>query len=371
MTREPTSDHASERPLAIDTVAVVAGRPTGSGQPLNEPLVLASNFRAGPDYARTHGTRTWEALEDAIGALEGGQCVSFASGLAAAHAIVFALRPRVILIPEVSYLGVRALLQAQEERGQVDIRFLASFAPDHVRETLRTTVREFPKDESGTTDLGDTVLWLESPANPTLEEADLTELCALAAEFGVATVVDSTFASPVSQQPLDFGATVVMHSATKFIGGHSDLLLGLAIARNSDVLSELRQARTLQGATPGALESFLALRGLRTLPLRYRAATENACRLAERLSQHRDVTWVRQVGPMVSFVVAGGAAAADAVCDRLRLIVPATSLGGVETTLERRQKYPGDARVDPALIRMSVGIEFVEDLWADLVQAMG
>lgn len=371
MTPEVTPEESSGRPLSIDTVAVVTGRPTGSGQPLNEPLVLASNFRAGPDYARTHGTRTWESLEDAVGALEGGRCVSFASGLAAAHAIVFALRPRVILIPEVSYLGVRALLAAQEERGQVEIRFLDSFAPDHVRDALQTALRDGPDPERTAGNHRDVVLWLESPANPTLEQADLATLCAVGAEFGVPTVVDSTFASPVSQQPLGFGATVVMHSATKFIGGHSDLLLGLAVTKVPDVLTELRQARTLQGATPGALESFLALRGLRTLPLRYRAATDNARQLAERLSGHERVTWVRQVGPMVSFVVAGGAAAADAVCDRVRLIVPATSLGGVETTLERRQKYPGDARVDPALIRMSVGIESVEDLWSDLARAIG
>lgn len=371
MARDAAPDEPSGRPLSIDTVAVVSGRPTGSGQPLNEPLVLASNFRAGPDYARTHGTRSWEALEDAVGALEGGHCVSYASGLAAAHAIVFALRPRVILIPEVSYLGVRALLQAQEERGQVEVRFLTSFAADHVRAALNVATRGVPTPEKNAGNRRDVVLWLESPANPTLEQADLAALCAMAAEFDVPTVVDSTFASPVTQQPLSFGATVVMHSATKFIGGHSDLLLGLAVTKDPDVLNELRRARTLQGATPGALESFLALRGLRTLPLRYRAATENARQLAERLSVHARVTWVRQVGPMVSFVVAGGAAAADAVCDRVRLIVPATSLGGVETTLERRQKYSGDAKVDPALIRMSVGIESVEDLWSDLAQAIG
>lgn len=358
MSPDPGDQH-----LSIDTVAVVAGRPTGDGQPLNEPLVLASNFRGGPEYARTHGTRTWEALEDAVGALEGGSCVSFASGLAAAQAIVFALRPRVVVISAVSYLGVRALLEAHQARGYVEVAYLESLDADRVRDVLAARI--------GDGDRRDVLLWLETPANPTLEEADLAALCAVAGELGVAAVVDSTFASPVAQQPLRFGATVVMHSATKFIGGHSDLLLGLAVTDSAEVLDELRQSRLLQGATPGALESFLALRGLRTLPLRYRAATDNAGQLAGRLREHPKVTWVRQVGPMVSFVVAGGAEAADAVCERVTLIVPATSLGGVETTLERRQKYPGDARVDPGLIRMSVGIESVEDLWSDLARAIG
>lgn len=348
------------RALSRDTLAVVAGRPGAAGDPLNEPLVLASNFRAGPEYARTHGTRTWEALEGAVGALEGGSCVSYASGLAAAQAIVFALRPRLVLIPAVSYLGVRSLLAASEDRGHFAVRYLDSSEPDHVRRILATA----GADATGV------VLWMESPANPTLEQADLPALCALGHDVGVATVVDSTFASPVSQQPLGFGATVVMHSGTKFIGGHSDLLMGLAVTTDPQVLADLREARTLQGATPGALEAFLALRGLRTLPLRYRAASDNARYLAERLGAHRAVTWVRQVGPMVSFVVDGGAPAADAVCERVRLAVPATSLGGVETTLERRQKYPGDAAVDPGLVRMSVGIESPEDIWADLLQAL-
>ena len=360
------ADARDATPLSLDTVAVVAGRPLGEGQPLNEPLVLASNFRSGPEYSRTHGTRTWEALEEAVGALESGSCVSYASGMAAAHAVIFTLRPRVVLLPAVSYLGVRSLLGAQHERGQLDVVLLESMDADSVAAQLEAVGARRGARDGGS----GAVLWLESPANPTLEEVDIASLCALARQFAVPTVVDSTFASPVSQQPLSFGATVVMHSGTKFIGGHSDLLLGLAITNEPTTLDELRRARTLQGATPGALESFLALRGLRTLPLRYRAASDNARQLAEYLRDHSGISWVRQVGPMVSFVVTGGAERADDVCRRVRLIVPATSLGGVETTMERRQKYPGDAHVDPGLIRMSVGIESVDDIWADLRQAL-
>ena len=354
---------------SMDTVAVIAGRPTGLGDPLNEPLVLASNFRAGPEYNRTHGNRTWEALETAIGIMEGGDCVSYSSGMAAASAILYALRPRVVLIPEVSYLGVRSLLQGLQDRDSLEIIYLSSLEIDDVKQSLQSASAALASKNDSRID-NQVILWLESPANPTLEEADVAGLCAMARNLGVMTVVDSTFATPIVQQPLQDGATVVMHSGTKFIGGHSDLLIGLASTQDAQVLAELRQARTLYGATPGALESFLALRGLRTLPLRYRAASASAARLAELLSLHEAVTWVRHVGPMVSFIVRGGAAKADDVCGKVRLLVPATSLGGVETTLERRQKYPGDAQVDPGLIRMSVGIEEVNDLWLDLQQAL-
>jgi cystathionine gamma-synthase len=181
-------------------------------------------------------------------------------------------------------------------------------------------------------------------------------------------VVDSTFATPLLQRPLEHGAAIVLHSGTKFIGGHSDLLIGLGVTSDDQIYERLVQARTFQGATPGALEAFLALRGLRTMPIRLAAMQHNAEVLVERLRAHYAVADVRYPGQgaMVSFVVAGGAAAADALCAGVRIIVPATSLGGVETTIERRQKYAGDAHVPPGLLRMSVGIEDVNDLWADL-----
>ncbi|MGZ4805521.1 MAG: PLP-dependent transferase, partial [Ilumatobacteraceae bacterium] len=181
---------------------------------------------------------------------------------------------------------------------------------------------------------------------------------------------DSTFATPLLQRPLEHGAAIVLHSGTKFIGGHSDLLLGLCVTGDDEVYERLVNARTFQGATPGALEAFLALRGLRTLPIRIAAMQRNAIVLAERLRAHNAVADVRYPGEgaMVSFIVTGGAAAADALCAGVRVLVPATSLGGVETTIERRQKYAGDAHVPPGLLRMSVGIEDVEDLWADLAR---
>ncbi len=336
------------------TVAVAAGRPYGVGAPLNQPLVLASNFREGGDYSRTHGTASWVAFEDAMGALEVGHALSFASGMAAASALLHALMPKVIVLPRASYLGVRTLV--------------ADLAAGHGLEVRLVDVTDTEAVLAASE--GANVTWLESPANPTLDVADLAALCGALSTRGTTTVVDSTFATPLGQQPLALGATAVLHSATKFIGGHSDLLLGVAITRDAKLHESLFRARTYGGATPGALESFLALRGLRTLPLRYEASSRSATELAARLRGHEAIDAVRQIGPMMAVIVHGGAAIADAVCANVRLLVPATSLGGVETTIERRQKYLGDAHVNPGLLRMSVGIEDVEDLWSDLAQAL-
>jgi cystathionine gamma-synthase len=351
-------DHApgSTRTLAPATLAVVAGRPSASGDPLNQPLVLASNVRGGGEYSRTDGTATWAALESAVGALEGGRALSFATGMAAAAAILYALAPRVVVAPTFSYMGVRSLLAEHESQGTIAVRLV------DVTDTAAVTAAADGAD----------VVWVETPTNPTLDVADLPSVAAGAIAAGARVVVDSTFATPLRQQPLMHGAAVVMHSGTKFIGGHSDLTIGLCVTGDDEVYERLVSARSYQGGTPGALEAFLALRGLRTLPLRLAAAERNAAMLVERLRDHPAVTDVRypDTGAMVAFVCRGGAAAADAVCANVRVLVPATSLGGVETTIERRQKYAGDAHVAPGLLRMSVGIEDVEDLWYDLDDAL-
>ncbi len=346
----------TQRHLSPATLAVVVGRPTGPGAPLNEPLVLASNFRASGDYTRTDGTPTWAALEAAVGVLEGGHAVSFASGMAAASAIVYALAPKVVVVPTFSYYGVRALLAEYAARELLQLRFV------DIRDTAEVSAAAGGAD----------VVWLETPTNPTLDVADLPAIAAATRAAGARLVVDSTFATPLLQRPLEHGADIVTHSGTKFIGGHSDLLIGLCISADRAVHDRLVAARTLQGATPGSLEAFLALRGLRTLPVRFAAMQGNAGVLVERLRRHSAVEEVRYPGQgaIVSFVVRGGAAAADAVCANVQVVVPTTSLGGVETTIERRQKYAGDAHVAPGLLRMSVGIEDVEDVWMDLAGAL-
>ena len=344
------------RPLSPRTLAVPAGRPGGPGAPLNQPIVLASNFREGGEYTRTHGTETWAALEEAVGVLEGGRALSFASGMAAASAAIYALAPKIVVIPTFSYLGVRSLLAEHEAQGHVQLR------PVDITDTAAIAAAAVGAD----------VVWVETPTNPTLDVADLPAIAAATAAAGARMVVDSTFATPLLQRPLEHGAAIVLHSGTKFIGGHSDLLIGLCITADDAVFDRLVLARTFQGATPGALEAFLALRGLRTLPLRLEASQRNAVELVSRLRSHPAVAEVRYPGQgaMVSFVVHGGAAAADALCAAVRILVPATSLGGVESSIERRQKYAGDAHVPPGLLRMSVGIEDVDDLWADLATAL-
>ena len=307
-----------------------------------------------------------------MGSLEGGESVAYASGMAAAAAILTAFAPRVLVLPAASYHGVRSLV--------------ADLAPSTGIELRSVDVTD--TDAVVAACAGADLVWMETPTNPTLDIADLTPILAAAVEAGANTVVDATFATPVLLRPLELGATVSYHSATKAIGGHSDLLLGVLSTRSSQVAERLRLVRTLHGATPGALETFLALRGLRTLPLRVERAQASAGVLADRLNGHAAVETVlypglanhpghgvsaRQTdgpGSMVSFVVRGGADAADAVCAATRLIINATSLGGVESTMERRQRYVGDSHVNPGLIRLSVGIEDVVDLWSDLVGAL-
>jgi cystathionine gamma-synthase len=370
-----------DQPLRPETVAVTAGRPTAEpGQPMNVPIVLASNFRAGSadspvnEYSRDGGTASWQALEDAVGALEGGIAVSFGSGMAAAAAILDLVPAGAhVVVPTDSYAGVRALLGDGALIGRWKVT------------TVDITDTPATKEACWGADL----VWLESPTNPLMDVADLPELCLFARGTGALVVVDNTFATPLAQRPLGFGADLVLHSATKFIGGHSDLLLGVAVAANQELADRIVRRRKLAGGIPGALECYLALRGLRTMPIRLARAQETAEVLARRLQQHPAVTRVRYpglpddpghqraaaqmtgFGAMLAFEVAGGAATADAVCAGVRIVTSATSLGGVESTMERRAKLAGQEHVPPGLLRLSVGIEHVEDLWHDLDRALG
>jgi cystathionine gamma-synthase len=362
------------RPLSPDTLAVVLGRgERRAGEPLTPPLILASTYHAGGDigYGR-EGSATWGALEETLGGLEGGRALTFASGMAAANAILETL-PLVarIVVSDASFLGVRALLDDRSRLGRLRVALVDVTDTDAVLAACRDT----------------DVLWLESPTNPLLEIADLPALCAGARELGVRVVVDNTFATPLLQTPLDLGADVVFHSVTKFLAGHADLLLGAAVTRDDALHAALLRRRELDGAIPGPFEAFLALRGVRTLPVRLERAEASARELARRLSGHAAVTRVRYpglpehpgheraraqmrgFGAIVSFEVGGGGPAADAVCDRVSVIAHATSLGGVETLIERRAKWPGE-QAPEGLLRLSVGCEDVEDLWADLDEAL-
>jgi cystathionine gamma-synthase len=215
------------------------------------------------------------------------------------------------------------------------------------------------------------MLWLESPSNPLLDVADLSTVCAASRAPGTRVVIDNTFATPLLQQPLKLGADIVVHSATKLIGGHSDLLMGAAVAASDAEFQRLREARGLFGATPGMLECYLALRGARTLAVRFAHAQSAAKVLAERLAANSCVKRVRYpgFGTIVSFELAD-ARSADRACSTVRVVRHTTSLGGVETSMERRNALPGQEHIPPGLIRLSVGLENVEDTWADLESAL-
>jgi cystathionine gamma-synthase len=217
------------------------------------------------------------------------------------------------------------------------------------------------------------LVWLESPTNPALEIADLEPIIEAAHAAEAYVVVDNTFATPLLQRPLDLGADIVVHSATKYLAGHSDVQMGAIVTGDDELYAVLKGRRDLVGAVPGPFEAWLALRGLRTLHLRVERAQANATELARRAAEHPAVGEVRYpgFGGIVAIVLAQGAIAADLLTHKTKLWVHATSLGGVESTFERRRRWKSEAATIPdGLVRMSVGIEDVEDLWRDLVTAL-
>lgn len=360
--------------MDASTWLIAGGRNRRPGEPLNVAPVLASNFYlpAERSYSRSTGTETSAALETLIGGLEGGRALTFASGMAASAAVLNRLPVGATLaMPLDPYHGVKGLAEEAERQGRWNV----------MRLDLADT--QAWVDAAMVADL----LWLETPANPLITVADLPAICGAPRKDGTIIAVDSTFATPLGQRPLDLGADVVMHSATKFIGGHSDLLAGLLITNSLDLYDEFHERRLLNGATIGGLEAFLATRGARTLALRMEKSQANAMELATRLEASDDVATVRypglathpthQVarsfmmgwGAMISFDTVGSGERASAVCERVEIINHATSLGGIETTMERRAVIPGQESMPPSLIRLSVGCEDIEDLSNDLAQA--
>ncbi len=369
-------------------MAVHLGRPPASpGSAVNPHIVLSSTFHQGgsSSYARD-GSPTWEGFEALLGGLEGGTCLTFSSGMAAVSAVVESLPiPGRVVVAADAYNGTRRLLADLAGRGRLRYRTVDLARSADVLLACAELV-EAPGRPSGTDGAfgAGGLLWLESPSNPLLTIADISTLAEGAHGLGMDVLVDNTFASPLGQRPLDLGADVVVHSATKILSGHSDVLIGAVVTRRGDVAEQVSRRRTLHGAIPGSLESWLALRGARTLSVRQPKAAANAEVLAQRLFAHPHVSRVfypglrshpghqlalkqmSDFGTMVSFEVLGGAVAADALCSALRLLTVATSLGGVETLIERRSRWAGEEAIPPGLLRMSVGIEDVDDLWSDL-----
>jgi cystathionine gamma-synthase len=378
--------------MAPSSAVVHLGRPAPEpGGPVNPPVVLSSTYhQGGPLVYGRDGNPTWEAFEEVVGGLEGGSAVVFGSGMAAVAAVMEILPvPGRVVVAGDAYNGTRRFLADVSERGR--LRFRAVDVADTTA-TLATCaeVAEAPGRPSGRLHQfgAGGLLWLESPTNPLLAVADLEALVNGAHDLGMDVAVDNTFATPLLQRPLGLGVDVVVHSATKLLAGHSDVLLGVAVTRRPDLVEQLVTRRSLHGAVPGPWEVWLALRGIRTLSVRLERAQASAAELARRLTAHPRVQQVRYpglpghpghdlaarqmsgFGTMVAFDVAGGAPAADAVVAAVRLATAGTSLGGVETLIERRAKWVGEQALPPGLLRLSVGIEDVEDLWGDLDAAL-
>lgn len=372
------------------TLAVSAGRPPrDSGAAVNPPLVLSSTFvSAGVpgegDLVYGRGdTPAWHPFEEALGALEQAPspALVYASGMAAiAAALSLVPAGGRLVLPRHVYQITAQLAHDLARQSRVRLALVDVEDTEQVVRAVQGT------DGSAQPAA---MLWVESPSNPMLEVADLPALVAAAHEAGTLVVVDNTFATPLGQRPLTVGADVVVHSVTKYLSGHSDVILGAALAADPAVREQLHAYRTLHGAIAGPAEVWLALRGLRTLALRVERSQANAAVLAQRLVEHPSVTQVRHpslptdpgheraarlmdgFGSMIAVRVRGGAARADAVVDAVRLWLPATSLGGVESSLERRRRFGTESPTVPDdLLRLSVGIEDVEDLWTDLDQAL-
>lgn len=339
--------------------------------PLNPPLTLASNFHGGK-YAREQGSPAWDPLEEALGEMEGGRCVTYASGMAAVTAVIESLPPAARVVgPSSGYAWTRGLLRERASQGRISL---------HEVDTTDT-------DAALAAAAGADLLWLESPSNPLIRVTELDRICAQLKDREVRVAVDSTFATPLLQRPLELGADFSMQSATKFIGGHSDLMLGAVSTRDDAGYDGLLQVRGRLGATPGALEAYLALRGLRTLPVRMSVAQANAQEIAQRLDEHPAVAVVNYpglatdpghhraarfmdgFGAMVSFELDGSADAAEELCRNVTVFTHAKSLGGVESLIDRRARYEGSS-APATLLRLSIGCEHVEDLWADLSGAL-
>ena len=346
--------------LHPETSAITAGRPDAAPDAsLNPPLIISSTYHAGGPvgYGR-YGNESWSALESAIGELEGGATLSFSSGMAAVSA-VFSILPigAPVVASNQGYSGVMGLLNQFHASGRLEVRFVEITNTEEVIAAMK----------------GAALVWLESPTNPCLDVADLPALITAAKKLGIGVAVDNTFATPLIQKPLTMGADIVMHSVTKYLSGHSDVVLGSLSTNDEALFKRLEESRRFNGSIPGPFEAWLAVRGIRSFPVRFRAAENNAKTLVTRIAQHPKVTKVRYpgFGAVVSFEVDGTAEQTQKVCESSLLITHATSLGGIESLWERRRRWALESpSVPEQLIRLSVGCEHVDDLWEDIQQAL-
>lgn len=372
--------------MRLETIAVHAGHaPDQQTGAVTPPIHLSTTFERLPDgsfpagfiYSR-YGNPNRQSLEQCLAQLEtGGAAACFASGSAATMAVLQSLEPDAhIVIPDDAYYGTTKLIR--DIYGPWRLRYTA------VDMTSVTNVESALTERTR-------VVWAETPSNPMVRVVDLAAIAAVARKAGAWLVVDNTWATPVLQRPLTIGADLVMHSTTKYLGGHSDVLGGALVAASEEhaLFARARAVQSWGGAAPSPFECWLTLRGIRTLPWRVRAQCDNAGRLAEYLSTHSRVECVhypglsshpghaiakRQMsapGAMLSFQVRGGRDDAMAFTNRLRVFTRATSLGGTDSLIEHRRSVEGaESRAPDNLLRVSVGLEHPDDLLEDLEQAL-
>jgi cystathionine gamma-lyase len=371
------SDEPASRPRGAawgpSTRAIRAGRPPAEpGTPfLGGPVLAAPYHLPGPVDSAPYGygrdaNPTWTALEQALGELDGGRSLAFASGMAAVAAAVSGLRPGQRLVATIDgYPGIRRLAEEHLQPAGVRVRFV-------------------PTDTEAIVAAADgaAMLWVETPSNPWLRSCDVRAVAEAAHAAGALLAVDNTVATPLGMEPLALGADLAVMSGTKLLGGHSDLLLGVVSVRDEAFAERLRDVRTWAGAIPGPFEGWLAHRSLSTLALRVERSAANALALARALRERPEVRDVRHpglddpvaaaqmsaFGPLVSFTLPS-AEAAQAFLGASALVVEATSFGGVETTAERRARW-GTDDVPEGFIRLSAGCEDTEDLVADVLAAL-
>ncbi len=371
--------------MKLETRAIHAGRVTGAGGAVTPDITLSTTFARAADgsypdgftYARA-GNPNRQALERCLADLEGGvACAAFSSGSAATYAVLQALAPGDhVIAPDDVYHGTRMQLRELFVRWGLQLSFVNVTSTDALRDALTPATR---------------LVWVETPSNPLLKITDIARTARIVHDAGAQLVVDSTFATPVLQQPLALGADLVLHSTTKYLGGHSDVLGGAVIAAREDGLwPRIRLFQTQGGAVPSPFDCWLLQRSIATLPLRVRAQSESAQRIAEYLATHPRIsavhypglpthpghalarTQMSASGAMLSLQVRGGRDAAINAAARVRLFTRATSLGGVESLIEHRASVEGPHTTTPDdLLRISVGLEHADDLIADLAQALG
>lgn len=388
----------TEQNLSPQTRLVAGGRPAHRDlAPVNPPISMSSTFRQmGPSDLNTYARFTnpsWDGLEQVVADLEGAELpgLLFASGMAAVAAVQDLVPVgSIILLPQHTYMASVSMAKRLEARGittviRLDIENTESVIAE--LETAAATAGVNPENVNYAAPK--VLLWMESPTNPMMEVADLPAILGAARRLGIVSAVDNTFATPLGQNPLALGADVVVHSATKAIAGHSDVLLGITVTSNPLLREAMQAHRTTNGAIAGPFEAWLGLRGVRTMGVRLERSAASALELAQRLSEHPAIKAVRYpglptdpgyerasaqmhtFGSILSITLDATAEETDRVVAALKLWTPATSLGGVESLVERRRRHGSEPHSIPeSLLRLSVGIENVEDLYQDLVTAL-